>query len=221
MNTNVETATMTTASVINPEIEAVTPEAAAAPAKSKTTQNLITAAVVTGGIAGGMIIGHEATKYTISRERFSELLSEIQEVLYGESCKAVPDAYRIALVHEAAALCATASKQVPLRNNRASDSEFHRNAAVICENLINGHTMRNGTFAGLQSVKDNLKALATYHHGAMTRIDGEICAEPALPQKLMMNFKRMIRQPMTARKIRKEYTTNTKASEKTEDDVTV
>ena len=221
MNTNVETATMTTASVINPEIEAVTPEAAAAPAKSKTTQNLITAAVVTGGIAGGMIIGHEATKYTISRERFSGLLSEIQEVLYGESCKAVPDAYRIALVHEAAELCATASKQVPLRNNRASDSEFHRNAAVICENLINGHTMRNGTFAGLRSAKDNLKALATYHHGAMTRIDGEICAEPALPQKLMMNFKRMIRQPMTARKIRKEYTTNTKASEKTEDDVTV
>lgn len=221
MNTNVETATMTTTSVINPEIEAVTSEAAAAPAKSKTTQNLITAAVVTGGIAGGMIIGREMSKYAISRERFSELLSEIQEVLYGESCKSVPDAYRIALVHEAAELCSMASQQVPLRNNRASDSEFHRNAAVICENLINGHTMRNGTFAGLQSVKDNLKALATYHHGAMTRIDGQICAEPALPQKLMMNFNRMIRQPMTARKIRKEYTANTKASEETEDDVTV
>lgn len=221
MNTNVETATMTTTSVINPEVEAVTPEAAAAPAKSKTTQNLITAAVVTGGIAGGMIIGREMSKYAISRERFSELLSEIQEVLYGETCKSVPDAYRIALAHEAAELCSTASTQVPLRNNRASDSEFHRNAAVICENLINGHTMRNGTFAGLQSVKDNLKALATYHHGAMTRIDGQICAEPALPQKLMMNFRRMIRQPTSARKIRKEYTVNTTASEETEDDVTV
>lgn len=208
-------------SVINPEVTA-TPAATTAVESAKAPDKkaiVITAAAVGGGIVGGVLVGRQITKYANSRAAFRGLMDEIQEILYGESCKDLPDSIRISTYHDAAKQCEELASQIPMFHNRASEVAYHQAAAIIYQNAANLAASSHAAFSGRTALLENFEHMAKWHENMAERLEQIIC-DDSLLNRVVGGFWRSIRQPMSNRSIRKKHQPGA-VTDEDEDDTTV